>query len=80
MEMVLNSGFTQLSTMELEKIDGGVNWESVGAGLAIVGTACIAIACAPASAFVGAAYGAMLIGAAASGAAAGCYIGSGLAS
>lgn len=79
MDLALNQQmFFELSLEEALSIDGGWNWESIGAGLAIFSTVCIAIACAPASAFVGVAYVAMLIGSAAGGAAAGCYIGSGL--
>lgn len=70
--------FDMLSQNELLAVDGGVDWQSIGAGLGIVATACFAIACAPASAFVGVAYAGMVIASATSGAAAGCYIGYGL--
>lgn len=80
MEMTLEMNtFETLSFDEILLIDGGVDWQSVGAGLGIASATFIAIACAPASAFVGVAYGAMLLGSAAGGAAAGCYIGYGLA-
>lgn len=80
MDCALSMNFCELSQTEMVVIDGGVDWESVGAGLGIAGAACLTIACAPASAFVGASYGILCVGAAVSGAAAGCYIGSRLAS
>ena len=78
MEMALNNGFCEMTEDEMLLLDGGIDWESIGCGLGILGTTCIAIACAPASAFVGVAYGCMLVGSAAAGAAAGCYIGNGI--
>lgn len=79
--MTLNmSQFDVLTFEEMMAIDGGIDWQAIGAGLGILSATMLAVACAPASAFVGVAYVALMIGGAAGGAAAGCYIGYGLAS
>ena len=35
MEMVLNSGFCELSLDEMNLVDGGVDWYSIGMGLSM---------------------------------------------
>ena len=57
MEMVMANGFAELSANELVFIDGGIDWQAIGAGCGIMAAGMFAIACAPASALVGAAYG-----------------------
>lgn len=80
MEMVMTNGFAELSTFEMEVIDGGTDWGWIGSGVAVAGAGCFAIICAPAAAFVGAAYVGTLVCSAAVGAGAGMMIGQGIIS
>jgi len=41
MELAMTNGFSELTFSEMEMVDGGVNWDSIGNF--ITGTACAAI-------------------------------------
>lgn len=79
MDMVSSNELLELSYDEMSMIDGGVDFEAIGNGLAIASATLFAVACAPASAFVGTAFVATYVAGVLGGVAAGCHIGYGLA-